>query len=196
MEKPVEGTTRRRWSLAAFATATLVGISSPIARAETLDQIKAEALAATAPVTAWDGPTTGPKALKGKRVVIISDTQTNAGTAGVEAGAQEAAAAIGWKVQIIDGQNSATGWASAWEQAIALKPDGIIDSSIQAETFAASMPGQSTKASRSSPGTRPPNQVRSRNRQGYSGISPAIPTRSATSPRNMQWRMAKAKRTP
>jgi ribose transport system substrate-binding protein len=139
MEKPVEGTTRRRWSLAAFATATLVGISSPIARAETLDQIKAEALAATAPVTAWDGPTTGPKALKGKRVVIISDTQTNAGTAGVEAGAQEAAAAIGWKVQIIDGQNSATGWASAWEQAIALKPDGIIDSSIQAETFAASI---------------------------------------------------------
>jgi ribose transport system substrate-binding protein len=139
MKKPAYGATRRRWPLAAFAVATLVGFSSLAARAESLDQIKADALAATAPVTGWDGPTTGPKGLKGKRVVIISDTQTNAGVAGVEAGAQEAAAAIGWKVQIIDGQNSATGWASAWEQAIALKPDGIIDGSIQAETFAASV---------------------------------------------------------
>jgi ribose transport system substrate-binding protein len=121
-----------RGSGAVLGAVLAIGAAGIAARAESLDQIKADAAAATAPVTVWDGPTTGPKAQKNKRVVIISDTQTNAGSAGVEAGAQEAAAALGWKITIIDGQNSATGWASAWEQAIALKPDGIIDSSIQA----------------------------------------------------------------
>jgi ribose transport system substrate-binding protein len=127
------GSTFPRGSSAVLAATLLIGAGGVAARSETLDQIKAEAAAATAPVTTWEGPTTGPKAQKNKRVVIISDTQTNAGSAGVEAGAQEAAGFLGWKITIIDGQNSATGWASAWEQAIALKPDGIIDSSIQAE---------------------------------------------------------------
>jgi ribose transport system substrate-binding protein len=110
------------------------GVTRPAA-AESLDQIKAESAAATAPVTQWDGPTTGPKADKGKFVVYIADTQTNAGSAGTAAGAKEAAAALGWKFQLLDGQNTATGEQSALEQAIALKPDGLILGSFPAERF-------------------------------------------------------------
>jgi ribose transport system substrate-binding protein len=105
------------------------------AAAESLDQIKAESAAATAPVTQWDGPTAGPKADKGKFVVYIADTQTNAGSAGTAAGAKEAAAALGWKFQLLDGQNTATGEQAALEQAIALKPDGLILGSFPAERF-------------------------------------------------------------
>jgi ribose transport system substrate-binding protein len=112
------------------------GALSTPAGAESLDQIKAESAAATAPVTQWDGPTIGPKADKGKFVVYIADTQTNAGSAGTAAGAKEAAAALGWKFQLLDGQNTATGEQAALEQAIALKPDGLILGSFPAERFA------------------------------------------------------------
>src|ERR1700730_15952041 len=114
-----------------LAAATL----SSAAAAESLDQIKAEVTAATAPVTKGDGPTTGPKADKGKFVIYIADTQTNAGSAGSAAGAKEAAEALGWKFQLLDGQNTATGMGSALEQAIALKPDGLILGSFPAERF-------------------------------------------------------------
>ncbi|MDE1995657.1 MAG: substrate-binding domain-containing protein, partial [Rhizobiaceae bacterium] len=72
---------------------------------------------------------------KGKFIVFVADTQTNAGVAGSSAGAKEAAAAIGWKFQLIDGQNTASGEAAAFEQAIALKPDGIIIGSLDASQF-------------------------------------------------------------
>ncbi|MBN9548379.1 MAG: substrate-binding domain-containing protein [Alphaproteobacteria bacterium] len=105
------------------------------ASAENLDQIKAEANAATAPVTQWDGPTTGPKADKGKFIIYLADTQTNAGSAGTADGAKEAAAALGWKFQLMDGQNTPTGESEIFEQAIALKPDGIIVGSFNATAF-------------------------------------------------------------
>ncbi len=111
------------------------GAWSRPAAAESLDQIKAESDAATEPVTKWEGPTTGPKAEKGKFVIYLADTQTNAGSSGTAAGAKEAAAAIGWKFQLLDGQNTATGEQSALEQAIALKPDGLILGSLPVERF-------------------------------------------------------------
>ncbi len=125
----------RKALLAATAAVSLMALSRPGAATESLDQIKAQIQDATAPVTSWDGPTTGPKAPKGKFVVYIADTQTNAGAAGSAAGAQEAATALGWRYQLIDGQNTATGEANAFEQAIALKPDGIIIGSLAATQF-------------------------------------------------------------
>jgi len=118
-----------------FGVMLAAGAMSLPASAESLEQIKAEAAAATAPVTQWDGPTTGPKADKGKFVIYIADTQTNAGSSGTAIGAKEAAAALGWKFQLLDGQNTATGQTSALEQAIALKPDGLILGSFPAERF-------------------------------------------------------------
>ena len=81
---------------------------------------------ATAPVTKWDGPTTGPKAQGKKLVVYVSTDQRNGGAQGVGDGAAEAAKAIGWEFRILDGQGSVPGRTSAMAQAIALKADGII----------------------------------------------------------------------
>ncbi len=94
------------------------------------DDITAEAKAhiagSTAPVTTWDGPTSGPKAATGKTVIYISADQRNGGALGVSIGVTEAAAAIGWTAKIIDGQGSVPAQTAAIGQAIALKPDGII----------------------------------------------------------------------
>ena len=121
--------------LTVTAVTTLLALTGPGRATESLDQIKAEIQEATAPVKSWDGPTTGPKAPKGKFVVYVADTQTNAGSAGSAAGAQEAATALGWRFTLIDGQNTASGEANAFEQAIALKPDGIIIGSLAATQF-------------------------------------------------------------
>ena len=74
----------------------------------------------TAPVTAWDGPTTGPKAQGKKLVVYVSTDQRNGGAQGVGDGAAEAAKAIGWDFRILDGQGSVDGRTSAMSQAIAI----------------------------------------------------------------------------
>jgi ribose transport system substrate-binding protein len=80
----------------------------------------------TAPGTPWTGPTTGPAAQPRKLIVYVSSDQRNGGPQGAGDGAQEAAQAIGWDFRILDGQGSVQGRTTALNQAIALKPDGII----------------------------------------------------------------------
>jgi len=80
----------------------------------------------TAPGTPWTGPTTGPAAQARKLVVYVSSDQRNGGPQGAGDGAQEAAKTIGWGFRILDGQGSVQGRTTALNQAIALKPDGII----------------------------------------------------------------------
>src|SRR5438105_9551882 len=88
-------------------------------------QAKVVADKAIKPVTSWDGPTSGAKAQQGKFIVYVSESQQNGGASGVGAGVQEAAAALGWKFKLIDGQGTVQGQTAAMNQAIALKPDGI-----------------------------------------------------------------------
>ena len=80
----------------------------------------------TAPGAPWTGPTTGPAAQSRKLIVYVSSDQRNGGPQGVGDGAQEAAKVIGWDFRILDGQGSVQGRTTALNQAIALKPDGII----------------------------------------------------------------------
>src|SRR5882672_9522997 len=80
----------------------------------------------TAPGTPWTGPTTGPMAQGKKLIVYVSSDQRNGGPQGAGDGAQEAAKAIGWDFRILDGQGSVQGRTTALNQAIALKPGGII----------------------------------------------------------------------
>jgi ribose transport system substrate-binding protein len=82
--------------------------------------------------TAWGGPTTGPKALPSKLVVYVAQDMRNGGVLGVSEGVQGAVAAIGWKLKIIDGAGSVAGRIAAINQAVALKPDGIILGSVDA----------------------------------------------------------------
>ena len=97
------------------------------------ERAKAYIAQATAPVTKWDGPTTGPKSVRARSwsIYVFTD-QRNGGAQGVGDGAAEAAKALGWEFRILDGQGSVPGRTSAMTQAIALKPDGIILGSLDA----------------------------------------------------------------
>ncbi|MDQ2802871.1 MAG: substrate-binding domain-containing protein [Pseudomonadota bacterium] len=86
----------------------------------------------TAPGAPWTGPTTGPKAQNRKLIVFVSADQRNGGAQGVGDGAQEAAKVIGWDFRVLDGQGSVQQRTSALNQAIALKPDGIILGTVDA----------------------------------------------------------------
>ena len=86
-----------------------------------------------APVTKWDGPTTGPKAQGKKLIVIVSTDQRNGGAQGAGDGAAEAAKAMGWEVRQLDGQGTVPGHATALTQAIAMKPNGILNVGIDSK---------------------------------------------------------------
>jgi ribose transport system substrate-binding protein len=119
-------------SAAALPSTTTAAVISAQAGGDALAQAQALIANSTAPVTTWDGPTDGPKAQSGKFVVYPSQDQTNGGALGVGDGVKEACAAIGWQFRLIDGQGSTTGQTAAIQQAIALKPDGIVLGTIDA----------------------------------------------------------------
>lgn len=74
----------------------------------------------------WDGPTAGPKAAANKTLVFVAADMKNGGILGVSKGVEEAGKAIGWNVRVIDGQGSVSARTAALNQALALKPDGIV----------------------------------------------------------------------
>ncbi|WP_030987431.1 substrate-binding domain-containing protein [Streptomyces sp. NRRL S-1813] len=82
----------------------------------------------------WRGPTTGPEAVHGKSVVYIAQTLTNPGVAGVAQGVQEAAKIVGWHSRTLNGQGTPAGLRAAFQQAIRLKPDGIVISGFDPGT--------------------------------------------------------------
>ncbi len=143
--------TRRQWlaPYASWAAIFLVvvacasapaGTPSPAASAVSDDPFvaiaRAASDAATAPVTTWDGPTTGPKAAVDKFVICVSQDQQNGGPAGICAGAQEAAEVMGWRFQVLDAKGTADGNQSVMNQALALQPDGIVNASISIDLIA------------------------------------------------------------
>lgn len=126
-------------SSGAFFPSTVLSAqeASPVAEdatplADPVAAAKARVEQATAPVTTWDGPTTGPTAQDGKSIVYVSADQRNGGALGVGQGVEEAAEALGWDITIIDGQGTVTGQSAALSQAIALQPDGIVLGTVDA----------------------------------------------------------------
>ena len=118
-----------------LAAAAVLVTCATAARAQDDDYMKmAKAYIATvtAPGAPWTGPTTGPKAQGKKLIIYVSADQRNGGAQGVGDGAQEAAKAMGWDFRILDGQGSVQMRTSALNQAIALKPDGIILGTVDA----------------------------------------------------------------
>ena len=114
--------------LASGAAIAAVMYATSVMAIEPLDLATAKAIVAKAgaPAEAWDGPTTGPKAQVGKKVILVSEDQRNGGALGVSEGVTEAAKAIGWDLRILDGAGSISSRSAAFSQAIALKPDVII----------------------------------------------------------------------
>ncbi len=116
---------------AVLITGSFVAVSATAANAATscpaaLAKANAAVAKATAVKAPWDGPTTGPKAAKGKTLIYVAQTMQNGGVAGAAAGVKAAAKAIGWNVRVLDGQGTAAGMASATQQAVTLKADGIV----------------------------------------------------------------------
>ena len=77
-------------------------------------------------VEVWDGPTAGPAAQADKTIVVLAGDLKNGGILGVTSGIEDAAKEIGWNVRVLDGAGSISGRTSAFGQALALKPDGIV----------------------------------------------------------------------
>ncbi len=76
--------------------------------------------------TTWTGPTSGPVASPGKRIVYLSGQESNSLDAAYGQYLQQAAQKIGWTVTIIDGLGTPTGWLAGMNQAVALHPAGIV----------------------------------------------------------------------
>ena len=113
-----------RWMTSAAVLALLAG--SAAAHADALSDAKARIDKATAKAGTWDGPTTGPKIAPGKTVIYVAGDMRNGGTEGVSRGVEEAAKAAGWTLRILDGRGEISSRTAALNQAIALKPDGIV----------------------------------------------------------------------
>ena len=124
----------KRMILGGLLSGGALSLGMGVARADDdaayMEKAKAFLQNVAAPVTKWDGPTTGPKAVGKKLIVIVSTDQRNGGAQGAGEGAKEAAKALGWDVRQLDGQGTVPGHATALQQAIAMKPDGILNAGI------------------------------------------------------------------
>ena len=119
-----------------LASVGALAICASAARADDaayLEKAKAFLANVAAPVTKWDGPTSGPKSVGKKLVVIVLTDGRNGGAQGAADGAAEAAKALGWEVRQLDGQGSVPGRATALQQAIAMKPAGILNAGIDSK---------------------------------------------------------------
>jgi ribose transport system substrate-binding protein len=74
----------------------------------------------------YRGPARGFRAQRGGLVVFVAGDLTNGGIAGAARGVQQAASAIGWQLQILDGEGTTAAQARALRAALQLKPAGIV----------------------------------------------------------------------
>ncbi|WP_025597637.1 substrate-binding domain-containing protein [Burkholderia sp. WSM2230] len=81
---------------------------------------------ASEPASRWNGPKSGPAAVPGATIAIISEDLRNGGVLGVAKGIKEAANAIGWNTRVYDARGTAAGRSKAVAAALALQPDGAI----------------------------------------------------------------------
>jgi ribose transport system substrate-binding protein len=116
----------RRSVLALALAAAGFACAAPALADDFLEAARQKVAAVTASKSQWDGPTTGPKAVPGKMLVFVAADMKNGGILGVSKGVEEAGKAIGWTVRVMDGQGSVSGRTAALNQALALKPAGIV----------------------------------------------------------------------
>ncbi len=96
---------------------------------------------AMAPRTAEESqlPTTGPAAQPGKKLVSIVCASAIEGCRAISEAQVEAAKALGWTTQVIDGRGSVKGWDDAIQSAIQTKPDVIALAAILPSAVASSL---------------------------------------------------------
>jgi ribose transport system substrate-binding protein len=77
------------------------------------------------PQTKWEGPTSAPAPAKGMSIVYLSGDEQNDISREYGLYMKQAAEHLGWKLSVIDGKGSPANWVAGFNQAIALKPNGI-----------------------------------------------------------------------
>lgn len=106
--------------MSALLQAGAVFAADPQALTEEFDR-------ASAPVTEWDGPVSGPAGVRDKTIVYISGDLRNGGILGVANGMREAAKVLGWRVKVIDLRGGGgDACRRALEEALALHADGVV----------------------------------------------------------------------
>jgi ribose transport system substrate-binding protein len=81
---------------------------------------------ASARISGWDGPLSGPQGRPGMVVAVICEDLRNGGVLGVARGIGEAASVMGWGVRMFDARGTPEGRSQAIAAALALRPDGAI----------------------------------------------------------------------
>ena len=84
----------------------------------------------------WEGPADGPKLLPKKRVVFIGADMMNSVIADLYKNTKEAAAQAGWEILLIDCRGACYTGAPVLNQAVGMKPDGIILAGVDVTTQA------------------------------------------------------------
>ncbi len=87
---------------------------------------KARNQARTGKQSVWNGPSSGPPAAKGKKIVVINADSKNAVEALWGKSTAEACERIGWDVTVLDGKGTVQGQVASLNQAISMKADGIV----------------------------------------------------------------------
>ena len=117
---------------AGWKTVLLAGLLATVSGAALADDIVAEAkrdlVVYAGSQGEWRGPTSSPKPVAGKKIAFISNDESNDANHAWGVDITEAGKQIGWQVTVIDGKATPVGWNAAFNQAIALKVDGIITS--------------------------------------------------------------------
>lgn len=111
-----------------LAAALLIGAAALPAGARADNGTAAAAAAAAryaGPQTTWEGPTAAPKPAKGMFIVYLSGDEQNDISREYGLYMKQAAAHLGWRLSVIDGKGSPANWVAGFNQAIALKPNGI-----------------------------------------------------------------------
>ncbi len=117
--------TRSRLGAVALAL-TAAGFAGHALADDFLEAARQKVAVATMSKEKWDGPASGPKAVAARTIVFVAADLKNGGILGVSQGVEEAGKAIGWTVRVIDGQGTVSGRTAALNQALALKPAGIV----------------------------------------------------------------------
>lgn len=109
-----------------LAGALLSGATALAADDPLVAEAKANVIARSGPQNVWDGPTSSPQPMPGKRVAYLSTDEQNDASREWGQAMKEAGEKVGWEVIVIDGRGSPKTWLEGYNQAIALKVDGIV----------------------------------------------------------------------
>ncbi len=110
---------------ASGAASTAASGATAAAGTSDISAFKAALTAAQAPPK-YGGPTDGPKPQAGKKIAVIECAAVNTGCAAGAANVKEAADAVGWTTDILDGKGDPAAYSAAMVTAINNGDNGII----------------------------------------------------------------------